>query len=139
MESKKQTARAPRSEMHPGGLYRALLNSALDCIISMDAAGYVTEFNPAAERVFGYTRDQALGQELASLIIPPDQRDRHRKGLQNYLETGAGPVLDKRLEVKALRADGTEILVELAITALRGENEPLFTAYLRDITDRARG
>jgi two-component system CheB/CheR fusion protein len=138
MESKNESA--PRHpEMRPAGLDRALLDSALDCIISMDAEGRVLEFNPAAERVFGYSRDQALGQELASLIIPPAQRGRHRKGLRHYLETGEGPVLGKRLEVKALRSDGSEILVELAITALRRENEPVFTAYLRDITARNRG
>ena len=139
MESENETALPRLPKTQHGGLDRALLNSALDCIISMDAAGRVIEFNPAAERVFGYSRDQALGQELASLIIPPDQRERHRKGLQHYLETGEGPVLGKRLEVKALRADGSEILVELAITALRRGAEPVFTAYLRDITDRARG
>jgi two-component system, chemotaxis family, CheB/CheR fusion protein len=139
MESKKETGSPRITETDHGGVDRALLNSALDCIISMDASGLVTEFNPAAERVFGYTRDQALGQELASMIIPPDQRERHRKGLQHFLATGEGPVLDKRLEVKALRADGSEILVELAITALRNGKEPVFTAYLRDITDRTRG
>src|SRR4051812_17254702 len=139
MESKKESSSPRITETDHGNVDRALLNSALDCIISMDASGHVTEFNPAAERVFGYTRDQALGQELASLIIPPDQREHHRKGLQHYLETGEGPVLGKRLEVKALRADRSEILVELAITALRREKEPVFTAYLRDITDRNRG
>jgi two-component system CheB/CheR fusion protein len=139
MESQKETGSPPTAEAHHWGADRALLNSALDCIISMDAAGHVTEFNPAAERVFGYTRDQALGRELASLIIPPDYQDLHRKGLQHYLETGEGPVLGKRLEVKALRADGSEILVELAITALRRDEKPFFTAYLRDITDRNRG
>jgi two-component system, chemotaxis family, CheB/CheR fusion protein len=139
MESKHETASRRLAGMQHGGVDRALLNSALDCIISMDGSGHITEFNPAAERVFGYTRDQALGQELAALIIPPDQRERHRKGLQHYLETGEGPVLGQRLEVKALRADGSEILVELAITALHGETGPFFTAYLRDITDRTRG
>src|SRR5256885_2011950 len=139
MESKNETGSASPQEMRHGGLDRALLDSALDCIISMNAAGCVIEFNPAAERVFGYTRDQALGQELASLIIPPAQRHRHRKGLRHYLETGEGPVMGKRIEVKALRADGSEILVELAITALGRGAEPVFAAYLRDITDRNRG
>src|SRR2546421_10516123 len=139
MESKNETGSASPQAMRHGGLDRALLDSALDCIISMDAAGCVIEFNPAAECVFGYTRTQALGQELASLIIPPAQRDRHRKGLRHYLETGEGPVMGKRIEVKALRADGSEILVELAITALGRGAEPVFTAYLRDITDRNRG
>ena len=105
----------------------------------MDANGRVIEFNPAAERVFGYKRDEAVGKELASLIIPLEFREQHRKGLQHYHATGEGPMLGKRIEVKALRADGSEILVELSITALREKNATIFTAYLRDITDRTRG
>ncbi|HVF70688.1 MAG TPA: PAS domain S-box protein [Chthoniobacterales bacterium] len=120
-------------------LDRALLDSALDCIISMDTEGRIIEFNPAAERVFGYCRADVIGKELASLIIPPPLRDRHRAGLKRYLETGEGAVLGKRLEVTALRADGSEITVELAITALQRAAGLTFTAYLRDITDRNRG
>ncbi len=119
-------------------LNRAILESALDCIITMDANGSVLEFNPAAERVFGYTRAQAVGRELAELIIPPDLRERHRRGLAHYLATGEGPVLDRRIEIAAMRADGSEMLVELAITALRTEGAPVFSAYLRDITERVR-
>ena len=104
----------------------------------MDAEGHVIEFNPAAERVFGYTRAQAIGQELAELIIPPDLRERHRRGLAHYLSTGEGPVLDRRIEIAAIRADGVEILVELAITAFRINGAPVFTAYLRDITERVQ-
>ncbi len=119
-------------------LNRAILSSALDCIITMDAQGRVLEFNPAAERTFGYTRAQAVGQELAELIIPPELRERHRRGLAHYLATGEGPVLDRRIEIAAVRADGGAILVELAITALRIEGAPVFSAYLRDITERVR-
>lgn len=121
------------------GLNRAILDSALDCIITMDASGHILEFNPAAERVFGYTREQAVGQELAKLIIPASLRERHRQGLKRYLKTGEGPVLGRRIEINALRADGSEILVELAIHPFRIGDEPIFTAYLRDITDRKRG
>ena len=127
------------SETASASLNQALLDAALDCIITMDATGRVLEFNVAAQRVFGYSRAQALGQELARLIIPPALRDRHRAGLKRYLETGEGPVLNQRLEVPAVRADGSEILVELAITALRIEQQPVFVAYLRDITARSRG
>lgn len=119
-------------------LNRAILESALDCIITMDASGHIREFNPAAERVFGYRRDEAVGQELAELIIPPALRHRHREGLAHYLATGEGPVLGKRIEIAAVRSDASEILVELAITALRIGGEPIFTAYLRDITERVR-
>jgi two-component system CheB/CheR fusion protein len=139
MESKNEPASGLSSDIRPGGLDRALLESALDCIISMDARGVVVEFNPAAERTFGYTRDQAVGRDLAELIIPPPFRERHRAGLRHYLETGVGPVLGKRLEVQAIRSDGSEIQVELAITALQTGKEPVFTAYLRDITNRTRG
>ncbi len=127
---------APREWLE--GLNRAILDSALDCIITMDASGIVREFNPAAERVFGYRREEAVGRELAELIIPPALRERHRKGLEHYLKSGEGPLLGRRIEIAAIRADETELLVELAITAYRIGDEPIFTAYLRDITDRVR-
>ncbi len=119
-------------------LNRAILSSALDCVIIMDAQGRIIEFNPAAEQTFGYTRAHAVGQELAELIIPPELRERHRRGLAQYLATGEGPVIDRRIEIAAMRANGTEILVELAITAFRLDDIPVFTAYLRDITERVR-
>lgn len=127
---------APSSKAWLLGLNRAILDSALDCIITMDSSGRVVEFNPAAERVFGFTRAEAVGNELAELIIPASLRERHRIGLKRYLETGEGPVLGHRLEIGAVRADGAELLVELAITAFRIDDEPFFTAYLRDITER---
>jgi two-component system CheB/CheR fusion protein len=119
-------------------LNRVFLDSALDCIITMDATGCVREFNPASERVFGFTRAEAMGKELAELIIPPRIRERHRQGLAHYLKTGQGPLLGKLIEIEALRRDGTEILVQLAITALEVDGSPIFTAYLRDITERRR-
>ena len=118
--------------------YRGILDSALDCIITMDADGHVLEFNPAAERVFGFSRSEAIGKELAELIIPPRMREQHRRGLTHYLKTGEGPVIGKRIEITGVRKDGSEILVELTITALEIDSSPIFTAYLRDITDRTR-
>src|SRR6266516_2232599 len=119
-------------------LSRTFLDSALDCIITMDATGRVREFNPAAERVFGFTRDEVVGKELADLIIPPRLRERHRQGLAHYLKTGQGPLLGKLIEIAALRRDGTEILVALAINATEIDGSPVFTAYLRDITEQKR-
>ena len=119
-------------------LNRAILESALDCIITMDADGIVQEWNPAAERTFGYTRAEAVGRELAELIIPPELRERHRKGLAHYLKTGEGPVLGRRIEIAGLHADGHRLLVELAITAFHIAGAPVFTAYLRDISERVR-
>ena len=119
-------------------LYRGILDTALDCIITMDADGRVLEFNLAAERVFGFSRQEAVGKELAELIIPPRMRDQHRRGLAHYLKTGEGPVIGKRIEIAGVRKDGSEILVELTITALKIDSSPIFTAYLRDITERTR-
>src|SRR6266404_8170065 len=124
----------------PGGklemLYRGIIDNALDCIITMDANGRVLEFNPAAERVFGFSRAEAVGKELAELIIPPLLREAHRRGLAHYLKTGEGPVIGKRIEIVGMRKDGSEVLVELAITAIKIDSSPIFTAYLRDITER---
>jgi two-component system, cell cycle sensor histidine kinase and response regulator CckA len=119
-------------------LYRGILDTALDCIITMDADGRVLEFNPAAERAFGFSRSETIGKELAELIVPPRMREQHRRGLAHFLKTGEGPVIGKRIEIAGVRKDGSEILVELAITALKIDSAPIFTAYLRDITERVR-
>ena len=117
---------------------RAVIDSALECVISIDAAGTITEWNPAAENTFGWTREQAVGREMAALIVPPAVRDAHRAGLRRYLETGEARVLGRRLEMRAVRADGTELPVELTITRVPVAGPPSFTGYLRDISDRKR-
>jgi PAS domain S-box-containing protein len=116
----------------------AILESALDAIITTDEHGTILEFNPAAERIFGYPREQAVGKDLAELIIPPKLRNRHRDGLARYASTGKGSLVDQRIEMPAVRADGTEFPCEMAISPIATEGPPLFTAYLRDITSRKR-
>ena len=116
----------------------AILDSALDCIVTIDHEGCITEFNPAAERTFGYRRDEVLGRHLADVIIPPSLREKHRQGFARYLATGEARVLGKRIEMTAVRADGSEFPVELAITRIPLEGPPSFTGYLRDITERKR-
>jgi PAS domain S-box-containing protein len=114
----------------------AILKSALDAIIVMDREGKLMEFNPAAERIFGYSRDEAVGKPLADLIIPPGLRERHKQGLERYLATGTGSVVNRRIEMHALRASGTEFPAELAIVPVLESQPPTFTAFLRDITER---
>lgn len=116
----------------------AILRSALVAIITMDHEGNLVEFNPAAERIFGYTRDEALGQPLADLIIPAPLREAHRKDLATYLGTRCGPVLNRQIELNALRADGSQFPAELAIIPIAGIDPPLFTAFLQDITERKK-
>jgi PAS domain S-box-containing protein len=114
----------------------AILDSALDCILTIDHEGCIAEFNPAAERTFGYHRDEVVGKRLADVIIPPSLREAHRQGLARYLATGEARVLGRRIEMPAIRADGSEFPVELTITRIPTDGPPSFTGYLRDITER---
>jgi len=117
-------------------LKSAILAASPDCIISIDEANRVIEWNPAAERTFGYSRDAAMGKDLAELIIPPGYRERHRRGMAHYLATGEGPALNRVVELEALRADGTLFPVENAIVPTWVNGRPRFTAFLRDISRR---
>ena len=114
----------------------AILNAALDCIITIDHEGRVIEFNPAAERTFGYPRNEIVGKQLADAIIPPALRKKHRQGMARYLATGETRLIGRRVEMTAVRADGSEFPVELAISRIPLEGPPSFTCYLRDITER---
>jgi two-component system, NarL family, sensor histidine kinase EvgS len=116
----------------------AILRTALDCIVSMDARGCIVEWNPAAERTFGYARQEALGRVLAELIIPERLREEYKAGLAHYLATGENPVIGRHIELTGVRRSGEEFPVEVAITVMQTGGEPLFTAHLRDITERKR-
>lgn len=113
----------------------AFLKAALDCIITIDGDGEIVEFNPSAEKTFAYTKEEVLGKEMAELFIPPRYRNAHREGLKRHLLTGENKIFDQRLELTALRRNGEEFPIELAITKLQ-EAPPLFTAFIRDITER---
>src|SRR5438045_287871 len=93
----------------------AYFEAALDCVVMADASGRVVEFNPAAERTFGYTRDEALGRTMTELIVPPSLRERHTTAFARFIESGQGTVLGRRLELTGMRADGSEFPVELAL------------------------
>jgi PAS domain S-box-containing protein len=116
----------------------AILDSALDCIVTIDHEGRITEFNPVAEQTFGYRRDQVLGKYLVDIIVSPSLRERHLRGFARYLATGEARVLGKRIEMTAVRADGSEFPVELTITRTPLDGPPSFTGFLRDITEHKR-
>jgi PAS domain S-box-containing protein len=117
----------------------AILEAALDCIITIDHQDKVIEWNPAAEATFGYSRREALGQPLGELIVPPSLREAHYRGMAAFMQTRQGRVLGRRLEFPAMRKDGSEFPAELAITCIGCDDPlPLFTGYLRDITERKR-
>ena len=112
----------------------AIVRAALDCIVSIDSHGMIIEFNPAAEKTFGYTREQVVGKDVAATIIPRAVRGDHHRGLERYLATGEGSFLGRRVEVTAMRSDGSEFPAELAITPVALLEQTIFTAHLRDIT-----
>jgi PAS domain S-box-containing protein len=117
---------------------RAILEAALDAVISIDRDARVTYVNSAFERTFGYQAREVLGRELAAAIVPPSLREAHRRGLARHLETGQVTILNRRIEMTAMRADGTEFPAEVTVTSTGFAGEPAFTAYVRDITDRRR-
>ena len=115
---------------------RAMLEASLDAVVTMDHRGRVVGWNHAAETIFGYRNDEAVGKDMAGLIVPPALRPRHRRGLARFLETEEAVVLDRRLELTGMRKDGTEFPVELTITRIGLPGSPTFTGFVRDITDR---
>ncbi|PYK59707.1 MAG: hypothetical protein DME43_08005 [Verrucomicrobia bacterium] len=117
---------------------QSILDAALDSIIVIGGDGRVQEWNIAAERLFGYSRAQALDKEMADLIIPRELRARHRAGMAQYRATGDGSLLGRRIEMPALRSDGSRLEVELAITPYQVNEKTVFTAYVRDISERVR-
>jgi PAS domain S-box-containing protein len=117
---------------------RAMLEAALDAVVTMDHRGRVVGWNQAASATFGYHPSEAIGREMAELIVPPNLRHRHRVGLARFLDGAQPVILDRRLELTAMRKDGTEFPVELTITKIALPGPPTFTGYLRDITDRVR-
>lgn len=119
-------------------LKAAILASAIDCIITVDHTGKVVEWNPAAEKTFGWRREQVLAQPLQELILAPALYACYQQLITDYLQTGNATELEKRIETSAWRADGAEIPVELAITPICLGDKHFFTAYLRDISERKR-
>ena len=114
----------------------AILHSALDCIVTVDEQGRIVEFNPAAESTFGHSASAVLGRPIGEVIVPHALRAAHEAGFARYLATGHGPVLNQRIEITALHAEGREFPVELAITPYVVGGRRFFTAYLRDLTGR---
>ena len=116
----------------------AVLDSTFDGVITIDHEGRVLEFSAAAGRIFGRSPSDALGREMAEILIPPALRDRHRAGLRRRVEEDTGPLLGRRTELVGMRADGSEFPVELSVNRVPGREPPVFTGVVRDITERKR-
>ncbi|MEO1437342.1 MAG: PAS domain S-box protein, partial [Bacteroidota bacterium] len=113
-----------------------IVDSSLDGIIIINAEGNVIEWSNAAAEVFGFTREETMGQNLSDLIIPHQYRSSHKAGMKRFFETGEGPVLNNRIEITGLHKKGNEFPLELSITHLTIDGKHIFSAFVRDITER---
>jgi PAS domain S-box-containing protein len=114
---------------------RLIIDTALDAVITMDTVGKITSWNKQAEIVFGWSHREAIGQHMSHLIIPEQQRMAHERGLRHFLATGEGPILQRRVEIMAIRRSGVEFPVELEVMPMRLGQDWVFSAFIRDITD----
>lgn len=119
-----------------GAMLEDVIASSLDAIISIDDDGFITTWNPAAETIFGYSQEEAIGCSMARLIIPEKYHTQHEAGFQRYLETRRSHILNQRLEMEARRKSGVVFPIELTITSIQLNERHYFNAFLRDISDR---
>jgi PAS domain S-box-containing protein len=117
---------------------RLIIESSLSAIVIMDSYGLITDWNRQAEKMFGWSRNEAIGQRLEDVIIPSRFRNAHRQGLQHFLHTGIGPLLNQLIEHVAMRRDGAEFPVELSISPLKLGNAYIFSGFIHNITERKR-
>jgi PAS domain S-box-containing protein/putative nucleotidyltransferase with HDIG domain len=118
--------------------FHALVESALDAVVTMDNKGRIIAFNPAAERIFGYSADQVVGHRVSEKLIPLEIRNIHEKGLSQFLATGKQKIIGQRLKIKAMRANQSTFPAELEVISVHPEAAKVFIAYIRDISERER-
>lgn len=136
MQKMSSNPRSPRAKSE--SRYQTVVQSALDAIIVIAQDGGICEFNPAAERMFGWKRDAVLGLDVGDVVIPPALRNAHRAGLARHLRTGEASLLERRVELVAIRASGETFPIELTITRSDLDTAPCFTAFIRDLGEQHR-
>ena len=115
---------------------RLIIDTALDAVITMDSNGCITNWNEQAEKIFGWTHEEAMGRNLAELIIPDGQQAAHKKGMERYKKMGPGPILNQRVEMTGKRRDGSPFPLELTVHNLTINGRDIFASFIRDITER---
>jgi PAS domain S-box-containing protein len=127
-----------QTELHESeSRVRAVLDSTLDAVVVMSADGRIIDWNAQAEATFGWTREEAVGRELSETIVPSRDREAHRQGLRHFLATGEGTVLKRRIELSAVRRDGSEFPVELRANTIKGKVTS-FCGFVTDLSERKR-
>lgn len=117
---------------------KAVIDSALDAVITIDEFGVVTEWNTHAEELFGFSKAEAVGTLLSDMIIPEEYREAHENGMRHFLKTGHGPVLNNRIEISGLNKKKEHFPIELSIVPVKNEDQYFFSAFVRDITSRKK-
>jgi len=117
---------------------RKLIDTANDAVVTIDADSVIIDWNSAAERIFGWSRDEAMGRQIHYMIVPEQFREMHEAGLRQYLKTGQGKVVNRRVEICALHRDGYEFDIELSIWPVKTSNSYTFSAFVHDISKRKK-
>ena len=117
---------------------RSIVDSALDGVVTIDMNGAIIGWNSRAEKMFGWLEDEAVGKDLADVIVPAEHREGHRRGMQRYRESGKGRVVNRQIEITAQHKDGHQFPIELALFSVQFENTVNFSAFIRDITERQK-
>ena len=133
-----QRKRAQQLQQQSEAILFSTINTASDAVVQIDATGIITDWNDQAETTFGWSRAEAIGWEMIETIIPPQYREEHTKDLKHFLATGDSMVLNKRIEITALRSDGHHFPIELAINPLNVPNKILFSSFIRDLTEQRK-
>lgn len=144
LEEKNRKLREQREEMQylqrqtqqARELTSSIVDSSLDALLSIDSDGRIIEYSKSAVDVLGWTREEAMGRDMAKMVIPEQYRSAHAAGMQKFLETGEGPLIGKRIEAVALHRKGHQIPIELALATTYVEDDVVVTATMRDITER---
>lgn len=120
------------------GRFQLIVNSSLDAVVTIDKESRILYWDGSSQEVFGWTREEVLGKRIVDLIIPPELREAHLRGLAQFLRTGEGKLIGRRVELEAVRKNGTRIPVEISVTAVRHDEDVTFTAFIRDISQLKR-
>ncbi|MCA9454838.1 MAG: PAS domain S-box protein, partial [Nitrospira sp.] len=115
---------------------RLILDTALDAVVTLDEYGYVIGWNSQAERMFGWSREEIIGQQVLTTVIPPKYRDAYPQGIPHFFTSEVNAILNKRFELSGLHRDGHEFPLELAITAIQSQGKIIVSGFLRDLTER---
>lgn len=115
-----------------------LVEYSLDAVVGINSKSLIIDWNLQAEKIFGWKREEAIGKSVSAILIPPEFREAHHKGILHFLKTGIGPILNKRTELEALHSSGNRFSIELTVSPIHTEDEILFYSFVRDITEQKK-